>query len=167
MHCAVVSHSCLRQARYRQKPSLVTGLGENPDEKRYGIEITPDTLFYCVEKEGSSETYDYFYFESGGPLFADLAKQAKALFVDDYRPVDVPDAMPYQLILKLGDTLVLDKTFVMPYLEESQAQLVQQIENLRKLKIKMKRMNYHRFDGKLLTERLPEPPPVPELSKQR
>lgn len=141
--------------------TLVTGFGEDPSERRFGIEITPDTLFYCLEKSGGSETYDYFYTETGGTLYSGLAKQAKALFVHDYTPVDVPDAAPYQLILRQADTLVFDKTFVDSYLEENQLQLVQQIENLRKLKVKMKPMGYHRFEGKLLTERLPEPPPEP------
>lgn len=63
---------------------VTTGMSENPYSKRIGIELTVDTIFFCVEKSPRSMKYDFYY----SLVSIDTLIKYKTIFNKEFFPID-------------------------------------------------------------------------------
>lgn len=150
-----------------EKIVLTCGLGMNPDELRFGIEINQNKVFYCEEIPNEKGKYNYYQSDFNSEEFLKLKRELQLSFKQKVVLHDIVDATPYQLDIDFKD----DKrtiNFYYAFLNEKQAAVVNTITDLKKLKFQP--IKFHEFPMVLLNEKLPEPPPepdVPDMSPQR
>ncbi len=137
---------------------LTSGLSENPNEPRFGIEIREKEVYYCIENLKKRGTYDYFTAKIKSDDFIKIKKEIENYFTKKIKLSQIYDATPYCL-----DYNFYNKTdsikFYYFFLNDEQLKLIEEIEKFKNKKfIKIK---FHKFPKKLLNEKLPEPPPPP------
>lgn len=136
---------------------LTSGRSMNPDTPRFGIEIQNDVLYYCEETKGGNEHYNYYSARIGSELFLIIKNNIKENFKNYSSDNEVVDATPFELIYKTNeetDTIL----FYHNFLSDKQIEIIEEIISLKNNKLQ--KINYHSFPQKLLTEKLPDPPPL-------
>jgi hypothetical protein len=138
---------------------ITCGLSQNPDEKRYGIEINSNSdLFYCEEIKPQKGNYNYYYCKVDSQDFETLIKAIKEEFNLFIGQGDIVDATQYQLNIFSDDHEKI-LLFYQTFLNDKQNSLINKIIELKNQKFI--KINYHYFPQNLLTEKLPPPPPRP------
>lgn len=140
---------------------LTSGISMNPEEPRFGIEITNDKIYICQEKIEKKGTYNYYSDDLDSGVFENIKKDLIEKFNKDVRSGNIVDATPYQLDLEIRDKKRKIK-FYFHYLNQGQMETINEIINLKGNNLKkFEKIMYHEFPMDLLNEKLPEPPPVP------
>lgn len=135
---------------------LTSGLSMNPKEKRFGIEINQDSIYYCEEIEGNRGTYNYFFIKYKYNGFSNMRKAFEREFKNkEIKSEAVVDGTPYKIYTSFEKKEDSTK-FYYDYLNDEQSKLINEIIVLKKLKFK--KISYHYFPAELLTESLPTPP---------
>jgi hypothetical protein len=134
-----------------EKIILTSGISMDPSELRFGIELTNDSLFYCVETNPLSGQYNYFQatFESSrfNEIKIDVLKIYKYI---DTKPKK--DGQLFELIT------VFDGNKDSIRFNSEQFSIIEAIINTRETK--KEKIEYHDFPKGLLEDKLPEPPPL-------
>ena len=136
--------------------TLTSGLSQNPDEPRFGIEISNRNIYYCEEKIENKGTYNYFQCEVNPEIFDDLKYRISSTFKSTNESEDIVDATRYQLVYTVynkSDTI----RFYKQHLDDEQKKVIEKIISLKINKFRS--IKYHSFPNELLTYKLPTPPP--------
>ncbi|QYJ68242.1 hypothetical protein [Flavobacterium litorale] len=146
---------CSNSYENDSKIIFTTGIAMDPSEPRIGIEIKPDTLFYCLEKHEKAE-YDYYYCLQRTNV-EEYIRKLKPLF--NYYPKysDIPDATPCQLdIVEKQDTLRF--VFYLELINDKQREIIHDLITLKDCDTI--KIEHRDFPVELLLDKLPEPPLV-------
>lgn len=139
---------------------LAVGRSGNPAEPRVAMEITPNTLYYGVEKMNPEHTGVYMCYWRKFDLdsFNLYKNRIKETFKADFTENDVADATEYVLVLKENGKETIRKRFVDAFLNEEERLFLQEIQNLDKRNLNV---SSHIIMESILNEELPKPPLPP------
>ena len=118
-------------------------------------------IFYCLEVNSGEGVYDYFYCNDRSLDFDALKKSFLRLYRDTVKmPEAIVDATRYSIQYSLDGKAMDFKLYASSStIDSSQFKLFEDFLSLRERKFK--KIKYHFFSSKLLTEKLPYPPPPP------
>jgi hypothetical protein len=139
---------------------LTSGLSENLNEPRFGIEINKKELYYCIENAKRKGTYDYFIAKIKSDDFIKIKKRIELHFANKIKLRKIYDATPYCMYYNFNNKIDSVR-FYYSFLNDQQFKLIEDIKELKNRKFT--RIKFHNFPKKLLTEKLPEPPAVPSI----
>jgi hypothetical protein len=135
---------------------LTSGLDENPEVLRYGIEINNlGDLYYCEETKAGSGEYNYFHSEIEQKSFDDIQLLIYNNFKNSEKGEILVDDKMYYLKANLEDSNI-DLLFQLNSLNTNQVEAINKLEYFKKNK--MQKIKYHDFPKRLLTYKLPIPP---------
>ena len=142
----------------KQSITLNHGLFMDTATRRYGIEVTNDTVFYCEEQPGTPVRYSYYYSKEDTNIDS-LAAAANNLFDESlhYNEEGIADATLCQLQIKRGAKLI-QVNFFEELLTGEQLAMINKIDGMKKHRFY--KMRYHQFPQDMLFQKLPPPPPV-------
>lgn len=157
LYCTIILSLFLSCGHYKSDRIILTqGLSENPKAKRIGIEVRPDSVFYCQEILGGIGKYNCFEKSENQELFSDLKKIVLNNFINVDENTDFVDGQLLQLIYifeEKADTLYFSRN----NLSTNQNIVIDRIIELSNLKFSQ--ISKHEFPNSLLHEKLPKPPP--------
>lgn len=132
---------------------LTTGLSSNPDERRFGIEIINNKIYYCEEINNGK--YNYFEGEIDEKKLTDFYNNFNN-FTFKIQNKKIIDAKIYRLDYTNNNK----KKTIKFHLSELVAEDILIINKLIEFKntIEFKKISYHFFPKELLLEQLPIPP---------
>lgn len=140
-----------------EKIVLTCGLSENPDEPRFGIELTEKKMYYCIENIKNKGTYTYYVSEINPKDFEKIKKGVKLYLNKKIHLNKIYDATPYDLYYKF-DNKTNRIRFYYSFLNDKQFKLINEIEGFKNRNFT--KIEFHDFPKDLLNETLPEPPPI-------
>ena len=146
----------------QEKIILTQGLSEDPYKKRVGIEIGPNSIFYCQEMQAGTGIYSYYKSNSKPELFIECKKMILTNFTQVNQDTDISDGQLNQIIYifeEKADTLIFGRN----NLSKEQNKLVDKILEIQTFQFIQS--NKHQFPELLLKERLP-PPPISNHTKE-
>lgn len=133
----------------------------NPDEPRFGVEISNDRIYTCQENITNKENYNYYSGDLDSNIFKDIENDLVKVFDGNVKSGNIVDATPYQLDFTIGGKERKIK-FYFHYLSQEQINVINKIINLKDNDFK--KIEYHKFPLDLLNKKLPEPPPAPNFN---
>lgn len=147
---------CISCNKSQERLIFTQGLAENPDEKRIGIEIRPDSIFFCQEVQAGTGIYNNYKSSCKSRLFNDCKKKILTDFTNLNEDTDFSDGQLNQLIYifeEKADMVIFSRS----NLSKEQNKLVDKILEIQTFQFNQSKM--HRFPELLLQEKLPIPPP--------
>lgn len=137
---------------------LTSGLSENPNEPRFGIDIRKKEIYYCIENSKKKGTYDYFITKIESDDFIKIKKGIELNFVNKIKLRKIYDATPYCIYYNFTNKIDSVR-FYNAFLNDQQFKLIEEIKHLKNKKFT--RIKFHSFPNELLNQKLPEPPKAP------
>ena len=148
MMLSILFMSCTKN---HEQIIITVGLSENPDEPRYGIELSQKKMYYCEEIMPSSGKYNYYYTTISRNKFQKIYNGINKIFNKIKTELPKADGRIYELIIIDKDSKITKKFNGTQF---------QEIRDLIELKeIPMNKISFYEFPKDLLEEKLPPPPP--------
>ncbi|WP_343618310.1 hypothetical protein [Flavobacterium sp.] len=143
----------------KEKIILTSGISMNPDQPRFGIEINnEDTLYYCEEVITNKGHYKFYKSKISSETFLSLRKEIQNNFKSKFNEEEIVDATPYELDIKFDNNNAVF-SFYLDNLDDAQVQIINKI--IKSKDLTLEEIKHHNFPKRLLTEKLPSPPPPP------
>ncbi len=139
----------------QEKVILTSGRSMNPNEPRFGIELSETNLYYCEEIMTKRGTYKYYQGQMNSIIFLKIKTDLNKLFQEKILLDKIIDGTPYDLYFDFEER-IYNTRFYYFFLNDNQSELIQKIENFKKNKLT--EIKYHFFPQELLTQNLPKPP---------